>query len=79
MLNVCCTTLLPSVYPVNMQHGFSISEENSVDPDQMAPWIHIVFILDEKACQRSEMFLNHMNILEKHMLYYKDNYIVALH
>ena len=41
MLNILCTTLFPNFYLVNLQHSsckhtFSISVENSVDPDQMA-------------------------------------------
>ena len=41
MLVILCTTLLSNFYPVNLQYSsckyvFSIVEENSVDPDQLA-------------------------------------------
>ena len=41
ILNMLCTSLLPYLYPVSLQHSsythvISIRVENSVDPDQMA-------------------------------------------
>ena len=71
MLNVFSITLLPSVYLVNMQHGFSIRVENSADPDCFLSWMKMH--ASEVKC-----ILNHLEIVENHMLYYKDIYFFEL-